>query len=134
MGLFTRSLGWSPAAVEVFLVELRKQLDDKSYHLLDHASVFPLLSVFNLCSPQFIDTLFTVESHNEVAEEVVHELYDSNEGEMLRKSRYLGNVDNSRSNYQKEISRVFSFVLIRAVGPSSRRISSVTGIFHMLLL
>jgi hypothetical protein len=42
MGLFTRSLGWSPAAVEVFLVELRKQLNNKSYHLLDHASVLSL--------------------------------------------------------------------------------------------
>jgi hypothetical protein len=37
MGLFTRSLGWSPTEVEIFLVELRKQLDDKSYQLLDHA-------------------------------------------------------------------------------------------------
>jgi hypothetical protein len=40
MGLFTRSLGWTPTEVEVFLVELRKQLDDKSYQLLDHAPVF----------------------------------------------------------------------------------------------
>jgi hypothetical protein len=40
MGLFTRSLGWSPTEVEIFLVELRKQLDDKNYQLLDHASVF----------------------------------------------------------------------------------------------
>jgi hypothetical protein len=44
MGLFTRSLGWSPTDVEVFLVELRKQLDDKSYHLLDHALVFLFLA------------------------------------------------------------------------------------------
>ena len=44
MGLFTRSLGWTPAEVEVFLVELRKQLDDKSYQLLDHASVFAFSS------------------------------------------------------------------------------------------
>ncbi|OCK73045.1 S-adenosyl-L-methionine-dependent methyltransferase [Lepidopterella palustris CBS 459.81] len=39
MGLFTRSLGWTPSEVEVFLVELRKQLDDMSYQLLDHAYV-----------------------------------------------------------------------------------------------
>lgn len=39
MGLFTRSLGWTPSEVEVFLVELRKPLDDKSYQLLDHAYV-----------------------------------------------------------------------------------------------
>ncbi|KAE8441209.1 hypothetical protein EG329_005609 [Mollisiaceae sp. DMI_Dod_QoI] len=39
MGLFTRSLGWTPNEVEVFLVELRKQLDDKSYQLLDYAYV-----------------------------------------------------------------------------------------------
>lgn len=39
MGLFTRSLGWTPSEVEVFLVELRKELDDKSYQLLDHAYV-----------------------------------------------------------------------------------------------
>jgi hypothetical protein len=45
MGLFTRSLGWSPTEVEIFLVELRKQLDDKNYQLLDHASVF----VFSHC-------------------------------------------------------------------------------------
>ncbi|KAH8587039.1 S-adenosyl-L-methionine-dependent methyltransferase [Bisporella sp. PMI_857] len=44
MGLFTRSLGWTPSEVEVFLVELRKQLDDKSYQLLDHASVFAFSS------------------------------------------------------------------------------------------
>jgi hypothetical protein len=42
MGLFTRSLGWTPTEVEIFLVELRKQLDDKNYQLLDHASVFAL--------------------------------------------------------------------------------------------
>jgi hypothetical protein len=40
MGLFTRSLGWTPTEVEIFLVELRKQLDDRNYQLLDHASVF----------------------------------------------------------------------------------------------
>jgi len=44
MGLFTRSLGWTPSEVEVFLVELRKPLDDKSYQLLDHASVFAFSS------------------------------------------------------------------------------------------
>lgn len=37
MALFTRSLGWRPEEVEVFLVELRKQLNDKNHHLLDHA-------------------------------------------------------------------------------------------------
>ena len=51
MGLFTRSLGWTPSEVEVFLVELRKQLDDKSYQLLDHASVFAFSPLaVNLCS------------------------------------------------------------------------------------
>jgi len=39
MGLFTRSLGWSSQQVEIFLVDLRKELDDKNYHLLDHAYV-----------------------------------------------------------------------------------------------
>ncbi|RFU28013.1 hypothetical protein B7463_g8319, partial [Scytalidium lignicola] len=39
MGLFTRSLGWTPEQVELFLIELRKQLNDKNYHLLDHAYV-----------------------------------------------------------------------------------------------
>ncbi|KAH8812898.1 methyltransferase family protein [Xylogone sp. PMI_703] len=39
MGLFTRALGWTPEQVEIFLVELRRQLNDKNYHLLDHAYV-----------------------------------------------------------------------------------------------
>ena len=37
MGLFTRILGWTAAEVEVFLVGLRKELKDKSIHILDHA-------------------------------------------------------------------------------------------------
>lgn len=37
MALFTRSLGWTQSEVEVFLVNLRKELDDWSYHMLDHA-------------------------------------------------------------------------------------------------
>jgi hypothetical protein len=43
MGLFTRVMGWTPTEVELFLVDLRKELNDKSYHLLDHASVHPFL-------------------------------------------------------------------------------------------
>jgi hypothetical protein len=37
MGLLTRSLGWTATQVEAFLVNLRKELDDKSYHVLDYA-------------------------------------------------------------------------------------------------
>jgi hypothetical protein len=36
MMMFTRILGWTPPEVELFLVSLRKEIDDKSYHLLDH--------------------------------------------------------------------------------------------------
>ncbi|MCJ1250308.1 hypothetical protein MMC30_007534 [Trapelia coarctata] len=39
MGLLTRSLGWSAEEVEVFLVGLRKELNDKSLHILDHCYV-----------------------------------------------------------------------------------------------
>lgn len=42
MGLLTRSLGWSAAEVEVFLVGLRKELNDKSLHILDHWCVVPI--------------------------------------------------------------------------------------------
>jgi len=41
MGLLTRSLGWSAEEVEVFLVGLRKELNDKSLHILDHWFVSP---------------------------------------------------------------------------------------------
>ena len=37
MALFTRNMGWTPDEVEVFLVGLRKELNDKSTHILDHA-------------------------------------------------------------------------------------------------
>lgn len=47
MGLLTRSLGWSAAEVEVFLVGLRKELNDKSLHVLDHW--FVALSIPFLC-------------------------------------------------------------------------------------
>ena len=45
MGLLTRSLGWSAQEVEVFLVGLRKELNDKSLHILDHwfVSLLPSL-------------------------------------------------------------------------------------------
>lgn len=46
MMMFTRILGWTPPEVELFLVSLRKEIDDKSYHLLDHGYVsirFPLM-------------------------------------------------------------------------------------------
>jgi hypothetical protein len=39
MGLFTRVLDWTPTKVELFLMDLRKELDDPTYHLLDHALV-----------------------------------------------------------------------------------------------
>jgi SAM-dependent methyltransferase len=39
MGLLTRSLGWTSKQVEDFLVKLRKELDDRSYHVLDYAYV-----------------------------------------------------------------------------------------------
>lgn len=51
MGLLTRSLGWSAAEVEVFLVGLRKELNDKSLHVLDHWFVVPSrFSVSGTCS------------------------------------------------------------------------------------
>lgn len=37
MAPLTRSLNWTPSQVEVFLVNVRKELDDMSYHILDHA-------------------------------------------------------------------------------------------------
>ena len=36
MALFTRMHGWSSEEVEVFLVGLRRELRDKSIHILDH--------------------------------------------------------------------------------------------------
>ena len=36
MGLFTRMHGWTSEEVEVFLVGLRRELRDKSIHMLDH--------------------------------------------------------------------------------------------------
>jgi hypothetical protein len=39
MALLTRSMGWTAAEVEVFLVGLRQELNDKSIHILDHAHV-----------------------------------------------------------------------------------------------
>lgn len=47
MALLTRSLGWSAAEVEVFLVGLRKELNDKSLHILDHWFVIPFLFSFS---------------------------------------------------------------------------------------
>lgn len=32
MALFTRALGWRPEEVEVFLVDVRKQMKDRSIH------------------------------------------------------------------------------------------------------
>lgn len=66
MGLFTRSLGWKPEEVEIFLVELRKQLDDRNYQLLDHAlvpniSTPPFDIVYLLMRPIVIS--FMAESH-----------------------------------------------------------------------
>lgn len=40
MAPLTRSLNWTQSQVEVFLVNVRKELDDMSYHILDHAYVF----------------------------------------------------------------------------------------------
>jgi hypothetical protein len=36
MQLFMKVYGWTAEQVELFLVELRKELDDKNYHILDH--------------------------------------------------------------------------------------------------
>jgi hypothetical protein len=36
MRLFSRVYGWSPERVELFLVALRRELDDKEFHMLDH--------------------------------------------------------------------------------------------------
>ncbi|KAI9706612.1 MAG: hypothetical protein M1836_003621 [Candelina mexicana] len=39
MGLLTRSLGWTPSEVELFLVGLRKEIDDRSLHIIDSAYI-----------------------------------------------------------------------------------------------
>jgi hypothetical protein len=36
MKLFARVYNWTPEQIELFLVTLRKELDDKNYHMLDH--------------------------------------------------------------------------------------------------
>ncbi len=36
MAPLTRSLNWTATEVEIFLVSLRKELDDMSYQVLDH--------------------------------------------------------------------------------------------------
>lgn len=37
MKLFSRTYGWSPYEIDTFIVTLRKELNDMSYRLLDHA-------------------------------------------------------------------------------------------------
>lgn len=37
MAFFTRRLGWTAEQVELFLVDLRKDFDDQSYKIMDHA-------------------------------------------------------------------------------------------------
>jgi hypothetical protein len=37
MKLFSKIYGWTPEKVEMFLVSLRKELDDNNHHLLDYA-------------------------------------------------------------------------------------------------
>lgn len=39
MRMFTKAFGWTAAEVEVFLVDLRKELTDGNYHLMDHAYI-----------------------------------------------------------------------------------------------
>jgi hypothetical protein len=65
MGLFTRSLGWTQTEVEIFLVELRKQLDDKNYQLLDHASVFAFSPYREFMLIRIIATWSTAGNRNE---------------------------------------------------------------------
>lgn len=37
MGMLTRGMGWSAEEVQVFLVAIRAELNDKNFHILDHA-------------------------------------------------------------------------------------------------
>ncbi|KAI9796416.1 MAG: hypothetical protein M1833_006188 [Piccolia ochrophora] len=39
MGLFTRSLGWTQAEVEVFLIKLREEINSRDIHVTDHAHI-----------------------------------------------------------------------------------------------
>lgn len=52
MKLFTKFLGWTPAEVEVFLVGVRRELDDRSIHMTNeaYASLYsPFLRKISSC-------------------------------------------------------------------------------------